>query len=111
MILLLNLRLLHLHTPRGKPWLSALYESHMRLGRCPRVTLYSGVFIHVSVCINACTQMRLGTSAALSADKHSPAAVTAATPPDTENEGKVMENYLHKTAQCTISQTPEPEGA
>lgn len=30
-------------------------------------------------------------------------------PPDTEN--KVMEIYLHKRAQCFISQTPEPEGA
>lgn len=61
------------------------------------------------VCSNACMQMCLCASVSLSTDKHSPAAPTTATPPDTEN--KVMENYSHKTAQCIISQTPEPEGA
>ena len=69
------------------------------------------VFTRVFVCINVCMQMCLCCcNFAFPADKRAPAASTAATPPDTDNE-KVMENYLHTTAQCIISQTPEPEGA
>lgn len=49
MILLLNLRRCTCIHPGGKPWLNALYESHMRLGKCPRVTIYSGVFTRVCV--------------------------------------------------------------
>ena len=63
----------------------------------------------VRVCMCVCMQMYLCACVSLSADKHNPAAPTTATPPDREN--KVMENYSHKTAQCVISQTLEPEGA
>lgn len=69
--------------------------------------LYTVVCLPVCVC--ACMQMYLCACVSLSADKQNPAAPTTATPPDGEN--KVMENYSHKTAQCVISQTLEPEGA
>lgn len=45
-----------------------------------------------------------------SSPQTNPATVTTATPPDT-NKRKIMENNLHKTAQHTIIQTPQPEGA
>lgn len=86
--------------------MNALYESHMRLWKCPRVKIYGGVLI--LVCVRVLIH---GCKCACGLVWHTPAAVTTATPPDTENKRKVIENYLHKTGECTISQTPQPEGA
>lgn len=72
---------------------------------------------HTVVCLSMCVwaPMRANVCAhcvALSADIHNPATVTTTTPTDKENNGKIMKNYLHETAQLTIiSQTLQPEGA
>lgn len=102
MILLLNLKTLHLHIPGGKATVERIvWNSH----EAPEMS-EGGVLILVRARV-----LIRGCKCACGVVWHTPAAVTTATPPDTENKRKVIENYLHKTGECTISQTPQPEGA
>ena len=73
---------------------------------------YTVVCLSMCVCVSMHAFKSLCPCVVLSTDEPNPAALTTTTPPDTENKGKIMENYLHKAARRTIiSQTPQPEGA
>lgn len=54
MILLLNLRCCTYIHPEGSYGSAHLYESHMSLRKCPRVTIYSGASTHECLCVLMC---------------------------------------------------------
>lgn len=76
MILLLNLRRCTCINPEGSYGWTHLYESHMSLRKCPRVTLNTGASARVCVC----------ATMSLTADKANPTAPTTVGLPDTDNK-------------------------
>lgn len=92
MILLLNPR--HctcIHPEGGKPRLSALYESHMKLGKCPRVTIDGRVCVSALVCV--CESALMRACKCVCANRHNLETPMPYTPPDGEREACAEEVF------------------